>query len=46
MTVVEDTDRRENLTGFFLDDLPPMPSPHRRTVAAVCANRHIPSHAR
>ncbi len=40
MSLFAEPDRRENLTGFPPDRLPPMPSPHRRAVAALLGKRH------
>jgi A/G-specific adenine glycosylase len=46
MAVVAESLPRPGLEGFPLDALPPMPSPHRRAVAAVRTKRHSDIHAR
>lgn len=44
MKVVREGRQNRALTGFSPENLPAMPSPHRRAVAALRGKRHSPAH--
>jgi A/G-specific adenine glycosylase len=46
MNVVPEGKMDRTLSGFSPEELPPMPSPHRRAVAALLRKRHNRVHAR
>ncbi len=45
MSVCRESAPRPGLQAFSVDSLPPMPSPHRRAVAALLTEVHTASHA-